>query len=273
MSAAPTPAADPAERDRLLIVTPHSSGAVPADVLREMLGDDVFDTPRREALLARLFMDGDPYTDLMYALPGARLVAAPWSRFVVDLNRERDDLDDNGVIKLMGFDRQPLYPPDFRLSDAQRQARLRRVWDSFDAQITAELAGAALMVVGHCMAPFGPALGHDTGTPRPAICLMLGEPEAPTFPRQHWAALQAACAQAFAPVIGPSTFSGVEIGVPWATDTLSAAHQGRSGVPAFGIEFNSGLYLRGDRPDDAALRGLSRGFEAFADAALKLVTG
>lgn len=260
----------PALRDQLLIVTPHSSGQVPADILREMLGDDVFNTPKREALLRRVFMDGDPYTDLMYAVPGARLVAAPWSRFAVDLNRERDDRVDNGVLKMMTFDREPLYPAGFTLSEEAREARLRRIWDTFDSQITGELRGAKLMIVGHCMAPHGPPLGLDTGVPRPAICLMLGTDSTPTFPRERWDALKTACETAFAEVIAASPYQDVKIGVPWGTDTLSAAHHARSGVPAFGIEFNSGLYLQDDQPDDAAIRALAAAFEHFADAALHL---
>lgn len=258
-------------RDALLIVTPHSSGAIPADILREMLGDDLFDTPKREAFLQGIFMDGDPYTDLMYSVPQARLLSAPWSRFAVDLNRERDDRVDNGVIKLTSFDRQPLYPSEFILSEPRREQRLRRIWDNFDRAITAELEGARLMIVGHCMAPYGPKLGLDTGTPRPAICLMLGSEAAPTFPRAQWEALRAACALAFADVIAASPFREVKIGVPWDTDTLSAAHHARSGVPAFGIEFNSGLYLQDERPIDPAIRALAAAFEQFADQALQLV--
>lgn len=261
--------------DQLLIVTPHSSGAVPADILRDMLGEDVFDTPKREALLRRIFMDGDPYTDLIYALPGARLVSAPWSRFAVDLNRERNDRVDNGVLKLMTFDRQPLYPPQFALSEAAREQRLRRVWDAFDGQIAREIQeGAKLLIVGHCMAPNGPQLGHDTGTPRPAICLMLGTPDAPTFPPEHWEVLREACAEAFAEVISRSAYQEVLIGVPWDTDTLSAAHHARQGTPAFGIEFNSGLYLQaGGAPRDEVIRALNGGFARFAKAALKLAEG
>lgn len=256
----------------LVIVTPHSSGAIPADILREMLGDDLFNTPKREAFLRDIFMDGDPYTDLMYAVPGARLVAAPWSRFAVDLNRERGDLVDNGVIKLMNFDREPLYPAGFELGETQRELRLRRIWDTFDRAITAELDGAKLMIVGHCMAPQGPKLGHDTGTPRPAICLMLGTREEPTFPLALWPELQAACQDAFADVIAASTYREVKIGVPWETDTLSATHHRRSGLPAFGIEFNSGLYLNDQQAIDPALLALSRAFEVFARRALELVT-
>ncbi|WP_291429476.1 N-formylglutamate amidohydrolase [Deinococcus sp.] len=267
----PSHTGDPTRSGELLIVTPHPSGQLPADVLRDMLGDDVFDTPRREAFLRRIFLDGDPYTDLLFSVPGARHVQAPWSRFAADLNRDRDDLDDNGVLKLMGFDRAPLYPAGWTPDDATRERRLRRIWDPFDVLVTAELQGAGLMIVGHSMAPTGPALGADTGVPRPAICLMPGTPAQPTYPHALWNALQRACQDAFAPIIAASPDPRVTLGEPWATDTLSLTHSARSGVPAFGIEFNAGLYLRGGQPTDPAMRALNAAFGEFAHVALTLL--
>ncbi|EYB69245.1 N-formylglutamate amidohydrolase [Deinococcus phoenicis] len=260
-------------RDRLLILTPHPSGALPADVLRDMLGEDAFDPAKRAAFLTRVFMEGDPYTDLIYAVPGARYLEAPWSRFAVDLNRDRDDTEDNGVLKLTDFARRPLYPAGFSLTPGAREARLRRLWDAFDAQVRAELDGAALMIVGHSMASRGPALGPDTGTPRPALTLMLGTERAPTFPRDRWDALQAACADTFAPVL-TGDLTRVAVGDPWTTDTLSANHCARTGIPAFGLEINVALYLTetGEpRPHD--IRALAHAFERFADRALGLVEG
>ncbi|MFC4425793.1 N-formylglutamate amidohydrolase [Deinococcus navajonensis] len=260
-----------ADLQTLLVLTPHSSGALPADVLLDMLGPAAFESQLREAFLRRIFLDGDPYTDLIYALSGAHHVQAPWSRFAADLNRERDDTDDNGVLKMMGFDRGALYPPGFRLSAEQRETRLRRLWDPFDAQVQAELAGTRLMIVGHAMAPSGPALGPDTGTPRPALCLMPGTPEHPTFPVDRWPALQAACEEAFAGVLSSSPDPRVTIGEPWTTDTLSQRHHRRSGVPAFGIEVNAGLYLSEGEPIEGTLRGLNAAFGHFAAHALTLV--
>lgn len=258
-------------RDQIVIVTPHPSGQLPAPILRQMLGDDMFDTPRREAFLRRLFLDGDAYTDLLYSLPGARHVQAPWSRFAVDLNRDREDRVDNGVIKETDFDRQPLYPLQTHIPEGEREERLRRIWDPFDAAVAGELSGARLMIVGHSMAPHGPRLGQDTGTPRPAICLMPGTPDAPTFPHGRWADLKGAAEAAFADVIAASAFERVTIGEPWSTDTLSLSHSRRSGVPAFGIEFNAGLHLRDGQPVDRAMRQMNAAFAVFADAALALV--
>lgn len=259
-------------RDDLLIVAPHSSGQLPADVLIAMLGEGTFDSEKREAFLRRVFLEGDPYTDLIYAAEGARYLQAPWSRFAADLNRHRDDKADNGVLKQTDFAREPLYPPSFTLTPEARESRLRRIWDSFDAQVRAELQDAKLMIVGHSMAEFGPALGPDRGTPRPALTLMLGPEKAPTFPRERWDELQAACAAAFAPVL-TGELTRVAVNDPWTTDTLSAAHHARTGVPAFGLEINVALYyaewgvLR-----EGALRELHGCFADFADRALALVS-
>ncbi|MFB9992632.1 N-formylglutamate amidohydrolase [Deinococcus oregonensis] len=254
----------------LLIVTPHPSGQLPADVLHDMLGDDAFNSARRAAFLRRVFLEGDPFTDLIYLVPGAEHVQAAWSRFAVDLNRDRNDTEDNGVIKLMDFDRSLLYPAGFSLSPAARESRLRRLWDAFDAQVQTELAGKRLMIVGHSMAPYGPALSPTPGVPRPGITLMLGSEAAPTLPRAQWDALQAVCAEAFAPVL-TGEFTRVAIGEPWDTDTLSLNHHRRSGLPAFGIEVNAGLYLRDGEGQDEAIQGLNAGFRRFAAEALALI--
>lgn len=259
------------DRAHLLILTPHPSGALPADVLRDMLGEGAFDLEGRAAFLHRIFLEGDPYTDLIYAVPGARYLQAPWSRFAVDLNRDRLDTDDNGVVKMMDFARRPLYPAGFVLTPGAREARLRRIWDTFDAQVRAELDGARLMIVGHSMASRGPALGPDTGTPRPALTLMLGPESAPTFPRDRWDALREACADAFAPVL-TGDLTRVAVGDPWTTDTLSAHHHARTRIPAFGLEVNVALYLtETGEPWQDDIRALARAFENFADAALALV--
>lgn len=47
----------------LLILTPHASGHVPADVLEQMLGEAHFDSKARANFLAHLFSEGDPSQD------------------------------------------------------------------------------------------------------------------------------------------------------------------------------------------------------------------
>ncbi|WP_293914815.1 N-formylglutamate amidohydrolase [Deinococcus sp.] len=256
----------------LLILTPHSSGALPPGVLLDMLGEAAFDTAQRGAFLRQIFLDGDPYTDLIYHVPGARQLCAPWSRFAADTNRDRDDTGDNGVIKLLSFGRQPLYPPGFTLTPQAREARLSAVWDPYEASIVSVLSGQRLMIVGHSMAPLGPALGPDTGSPRPGITLMLGLPEAPSLPTPHWEAVEAAANEAFGPLLAGEPSHRVAVGEPWADDGLSVRHSRRSGVPAFGIEVNAGLYLRGGQVRPGQLARLNAAFGRFARAALEIMS-
>ena len=252
----------------LLILTPHSSGQLPAQVIHQMLGEAVYDTLAREALQRRIFLDGDPYTDLLFLVPGARLLNAPWSRFVVDLNRERLDTGANGVVKRTGFDLQALYPDGTELDT---EDRLRRYWDSFDAQVRAELAGVSLLMVGHSMGMYGPALGPDHGQPRPALTLMLGEGERATFPPELAEPLRLAAEQAFAAVLGSAEVSRVAVNDPWTSDDLSLRY-GHARLPAFGLEINAGLYLTEEgRPRDDRIQALNACLRVFAAAALELV--
>ena len=252
----------------LLILTPHSSGQLPAPVMHQMLGEAVYDTQAREALQRRIFLDGDPYTDLLFRVPGARTLNAPWSRFVVDLNRERGDASDNGVVKRAGFDLNALYPAG---TEPDVEDRLRRYWDSFDAQVRAELKGVSLLMVGHSMGMYGPALGPDHGQPRPALTLMLGAGKRVTFPPGLAESLRLAAEQAFSAVLRDAEVSRVAVNDPWTTDDLSVRY-GHARLPAFGLEINAGLYLTDEgAPRDDRIHALNACLQVFAAAALELV--
>lgn len=252
----------------LLILTPHSSGQLPALAMHQMLGEAVYDTQAREALQRRIFLDGDPYTELLFLVPGARTLNAPWSRFVVDLNRERNDDSDNGVVKRTGFDLNPLYPEG---SEPDTEARLRRYWDSFDRQVRAELDGVQLLMVGHSMGMYGPALGPDPGLARPALTLMLGEGQRATFPPALAEQLREAAETAFAGVLQNAEVHRVAINDPWTTDDLSRRY-GHLDLPAFGLEINAGLYLTSNGfPRDERIRALNQAMRSFAAMALELV--
>ena len=257
----------------LLIVTPHSSGALPPEVLRAMLGAEAFDTGKREALLRRVFLEGDPYTDLIFNVPEVEQLSAPWSRFAADLNRDRDDESDNGVLKQFDFERVPLYPAGFRLSPELREARLKSIWDSFETLLSGAMVGKRLLIVGHSMAPYGPALGPDTGKPRPGVTLMLGTPAEPSFPASQFEALRRAAEAAFAEVLRGEAFARVAVNDPWASDNISVRHARLSGVPAFGIEVNAGLYLEEGAARPGQLAKLNAAFEQFAASALEVVAG
>ncbi|WP_407541257.1 N-formylglutamate amidohydrolase [Deinococcus radiomollis] len=254
----------------LLILTPHSSGQLPALAMHQMLGEAAYQTQAREELQRRIFLDGDPYTDLLFLVPEARTLNAPWSRFVVDLNRERGDDSDNGVVKRTGFDLNALYPQG---TEPDSSDRLRRYWDSFDAQVKAELEGVKLLLVGHSMGMYGPALGPDHGRPRPALTLMLGEGSGATFPLALHEPLRQAAETAFAGVLSDAEVSRVAVNDPWTTDDLSRRY-GHAELPAFGLEINAGLYLTSNGfPRDERIRMLNQGLRTFAGLTLNLIGG
>ena len=274
----------------LFIVTPHSSGHVPNDVLWEMMGESSREPRARQERSDYLFDQGDPYTDVIFHRPGACHLHAAVSRFVVDLNRERDEVGPNGVVKLTDFDAAPLYPPTFRLSNAEIEERLARYWDPFHKELERTLREheVQLLIVGHAMSPFGPAVGPDTGQPRPALSLMTGGnahgeavgPELPSVAPAAAKALQAAARHHFAPLFeqAPAVPSEVALNDPWSADEISMRYSrpGQSGcVPAFGLEVNRALYLPGGRlgsPLPGRLQALQQAFAAFAEEALQIVS-
>jgi N-formylglutamate deformylase len=274
----------------ILILTPHNAGYVPQDILWDMLGEASRDPSARQRRLDYLFSQGDPYTDVIFHLPGAFHLHAAVSRFVVDLNRERNTSGSNGVVKITDFDATPLYPPGFELASAEIEERLKRYWDPFHYEIERVLREHAirLLIDGHAMSPFGPAIGPDVGYPRPALSLMTGGDaqgdavghEPPSVAPAAARALQASAARHFAPLFALTAAVPAEVALnyPWSFDEISV-HYSRPDravrTPGFGVEINRALYLETDgpceRPDPARLRALQRAFAAFAEDALKII--
>lgn len=246
----------------LLVTVPHHSGAVPLEVLAEMLGDQVHDEAACAARRARLLREGDPHTDRLFLLPGARLVTATVSRFVVDLNRHPDDRGPNGVVKLRDFGGESLYQGGTPPGDADVDARLRRFYEPFHAQVEHELRTRRplALIDAHSMTPTGPDLGPDHGAVRPAASLITGggpdgEPvDAPaSLPGDVARALAAALDRALTarlPIGVDGAPSGVRINDPFAVGEIQrryAAPDAPVCVPAVGIEINRALF-----EDDAA---------------------
>lgn len=241
----------------LLVTLPHASAALPLEILAEMLGSQVDDDAARAALRERLRRDGDPFTDDLFRLPGARFVSATVSRFVVDLNRAPGDRGPNGVVKTTDFSGTPLYPAGGEPDAATVEARLRRFHAPFHAQIDREVARLRprLIVDGHSMSAEGPSLGPDRGRARPAASLITGggpdgEPLdrpvslAPDLARQLATALEAALARRL-PLGRDGHPAGVRINDPFPVGHV----QDRCGgdphgprLPSVGIEIHRGLF-------------------------------
>lgn len=129
-------------------------------------------------LKRRLFKEGDPFTDALFHIPDAdTTLNAPASRFVADLNRERNEGGENGVVKLTDFERRPFYPTGYALSPQEREMRLSLYYDPYHAALDKALRGGGgggrirFFIDGHSMTAQGPAIGPDQGEPRPALCI------------------------------------------------------------------------------------------------------
>ena len=124
-------------------------------------------------LKKRILGEGDPFTDGLYDIPDKIMLRGPWSRFVVDLNRERDRRDPNGAIKSTDFQLRPLYAEGYRIDTEERERRLREYYDPYHREVEKVLEGGGIrfLLDGHSMTAKGPAMGPDEGRPRPAMCL------------------------------------------------------------------------------------------------------
>jgi len=245
----------------LLVTVPHHSGAVPLEILAEMLGDDLHDEAACAARRERLWREGDPHTDRLFLLPGARLVTAAVSRFVVDLNRHPDDRGPNGVVKLRDFGGESLYAGGAAPDEDAVAARVRRFYEPFHAQVEHELRRRRplALIDAHSMTATGPDLGPDHGAIRPAASLITGggpdgEPtDGPvSLPGPAARALAEALERALAarlPLGVDGAPSGVRINDPFAVGEIQrryAAPNAPIRVPAVGIEINRSLFEDGE---------------------------
>jgi N-formylglutamate amidohydrolase len=256
---------------------------VPSDILAEMLGDQVFSKEAREKRLEWMFLEGDQYTDLIYQAPEAHNLHAQATRFIVDLNRDRDEGGENGVIKLTDFEKRSLYPNGFVLTAEKREERLRRYFDPFHSEIEATLAtnDIRLIICGHSMQPHGPKISPTPGVPRPAITLMTssddngkpleGKTHTGISPEQTRVVLSL-LEQHFMPIITSSSSVPHDIALnkPWAFDEISYRYSNpnkKNSAPAFGIEFNHALYLiyqdGKELPNEPVIEKLNTAFQNF----------
>lgn len=265
----------------ILISTPHSSGHVPHWILARML-----QTGESEAgLRRRLLKEGDPFTDALFHIPDAdTVVNAPASRFVADLNRERDEGGENGVIKLTDFERRAFYPTGYALSDQEREARLAMYYDPYHAALDKALRGGGgqgqirFFIDGHSMTAHGPAIGPDHGKPRPVLCIgNFGDTEGDPVSGAAFGAVS--CAGPLARGIrdklavllkGPIAESGLPEG-PALNHPFDGGHilrkysQAPYGVPGVMIEVNRALYL-----DEDSLTPIPGRVEAISKAMSRL---
>lgn len=146
----------------ILLSVPHAGTATPSEVraLCRLEQDEIV-------------ADGDVGAAEIYALERhvAAFLTTSVARAFVDLNRARDDRRKDGVVKTHTCWDVPIYsaplPDDVVLSLLERHHRPYHE----ALRALAREPGVRLGVDGHTMAAFGPPVGPDPGSERPAVCL------------------------------------------------------------------------------------------------------
>jgi N-formylglutamate amidohydrolase len=285
----------------ILISTPHSSGHVPYWLLARMLQTGEGESGLRR----RLFKEGDPFTDALFHVPDAEVtVNAPASRFVADLNRDRGEGGENGVIKLTDFERRSFYQTGYSLSGQEREMRLAQYYDPYHAALETALSpnrtqgpgvpqggpgvpqgGSGrirFFIDGHSMTAQGPAIGPDQGKPRPPICVgnfgdAEGEPAG--LPDGHAARVPVSCPPPLArgirdqlarllerPIADSGFTEGPVLNRPFDGGYILRKYSlPPFAVPGVMIEINRGLYL-----DENTLQPIPGRVETISKAMAKL---
>jgi N-formylglutamate amidohydrolase len=134
----------------LLISIPHDGRRIPPRIAERMT----------DAALAQ--PDRDRYVHRLYdfaSLSGATVIAASYSRYVIDLNRSPDDEAlyegqvSSGLCPLQTFAGDDIYRDGWRVSEKKKRRRIERYWRPYHAELAESLA--------HIREQFGYALLWD----------------------------------------------------------------------------------------------------------------
>ena len=120
----------------MLISMPHAGTTIPARIASRM------------EPVAMLLADTDWHLPLLYNMAekvGASTIRAEYSRYVIDLNRPKEDSnlypgqDTTGLCPIDTFAKQPLYRPEHLPDAAEMTLRIERYWQPYHHQLQAEL--------------------------------------------------------------------------------------------------------------------------------------
>src|SRR5690606_10477839 len=120
----------------LLVSLPHDGSLIPEDLAARMTPD------------ARRAPDTDWHVARLYAFArelGASVLVPRYSRYVVDLNRPREDVslypgqNTTGLCPAVRFNGEPVYLEGQAPTDAEIQARIVRYWQPYHDALRGEL--------------------------------------------------------------------------------------------------------------------------------------
>lgn len=132
----PTPFHFRAGHAPLLISMPHVGTTIPPDLSQNM------------EQVAQIKADTDWHLTLLYNMAdqlGASVINAEYSRYVIDLNRPREDSnlypgqDTTGLCPVDTFDKQPLYKSGCEPTAPQIAQRIPQYWQPYHSRLQEEL--------------------------------------------------------------------------------------------------------------------------------------
>jgi N-formylglutamate amidohydrolase len=254
----------------LLVEVPHAGVGVPDEVRKELLLDD-----------AGVRRDADLYVDRLYARApslGATLIYTEVSRFVVDLNRAPDDVDElsvaghpspkplalggapRGLIWRVATDGTPALGGPIPL-DSWR-GRVERYHAPYhravDAQVEALRArfGRLLVLSGHSMPSVGKATHADPGKRRADV--VPGD--------RRGAACAAEVTRSAVELFGGAGLSVAPNDPYQGGETTRRLGRPDEGLHALQVELNRDLYM-----DEASFEPRQPGFDRLTDLCSSLV--
>lgn len=123
----------------LVISIPHLGIDIPEAIASRMV-PDVLNSPDTDRHVDRLY---DFAADL-----GASVLSARYSRYVIDLNRPKEDenlypgQDTTGLVPVDTFDKKPLYRPGDEPTAEEIAGRIEAYWQPYHARLAQALADA-----------------------------------------------------------------------------------------------------------------------------------
>jgi N-formylglutamate deformylase len=120
----------------LLVSMPHVGTDIPTNIAPHFT-PDALQKPDTDWHLPRLY-------DFLAGM-GASVIAARWSRYVIDLNRPANDTnlypgqDTTGLCPLDTFGKARLYLPGYVPDQSEIEHRLRKYWQPYHSQLASEL--------------------------------------------------------------------------------------------------------------------------------------
>jgi len=221
-----------------ILSIPHCGNQIPADIRPSIALSE------HEIAEAEDFGTREIFADL----PALGVIAAQWSRLVVDLNRSPDQFDPKGVVALTDYLGRKVFKPGCEPTRAQIQQRVAQFHQPYHAQLAAmvRLETFAGLIDCHSLNGTGPADAPDSGRKREDVILSnngdhQGRQRSSADPLSCLAGTLQAAADAFA-----ATGFSVALNTPYRGGYITT-HFGQqlrhAGRFAMQIEMNQDLYM------------------------------